>query len=1350
MQKKMKRFTKRWLARLLCGALLCGTLPGASLLPGLTAGAADGFHTTLDRLSGLNGTWRETDTGLYSEGGGDNFALSQTQAADFVLQTEATFHQRGGAASLVFFSGDQPGQKAYCANVDLNYKNARIFRFGYSGGDLGQRSLPDSMQDQDSYTLRVEAVGETVNYFVDDLLIVSERVANRPAGGRLGLLTFDSKVTYQNVTHQTLDGVDLPALTGLELTGIALKSAFDRGCYTYRASLPYDQSQVSLTPKVPAGVTLSVTAADASGAAVPVSEKDGVYTLPVGEKDMDILIRAAKGRTALTYVIKGEVAQDPDAMYREPYRPQLHFSPYKNWMNDPNGLVYDPSNQTYHMYYQYNPHGLDIGNQVWAHAESADLINWTQVDDMSIIQDDGLGDIFSGSAVVDENNTSGLFTDNQPGESNLVALFTHDGGDTSKGHEKQSLAYSKDHGHTWIKPSLEREGFQNPVIPNEGNKYSSAFRDPKVFWYDDRWMLVVAGGDARIFTSNDLIHWDFAGDLNMHSECPDLFPLAVDGDENNVKWVYSASGRWYTVGSFQRDTVVDGVQRYKFVKETGEIPYNGGPRVYATQSYYNDGSGQNRRMLVSWLQDHSAAQLADAGKTWNGVQTIPYVTTLRTVNGQPRLFSYPVEELENNRTESLFSVKDKRIEADDENLLAGYGAEKCDIEAVFTPGTATEFGFKLRKGAGEETVVKYDGTANRFILDQSRSGKVYTGVYSQDMTPMADGKIKMRIVVDTSVIETFGNEGQAANADLFFPDPSSIGMELFTNGSLTVDSLDIYGMQSIWHEEKAQEPGIRISGPEAKCTAGESLTLDAVILPAPDGKAVAWQAEDNGVLVARPQGKYAVALTALRPGTCTVTASLEGMGEASIQVTVLADAFRTNLTDWNYLNGRWYKGENGLHTDGAGGGDAFALSGKSVQVIEGYEADALPPANGGCPALIFGVTHPASPTSGTWFGANVDTFGNKATAKLFQNTQGGERWNIMKEVPKTETYRLKVTVDRDKTITYYVNDTLVGQRKAEDYTGGYLGLLTWNGGAVFNNVLLAGEPMPPEEEPSVILDKTQLTLPVGETGQLTPAVLVPAGDAVAWSTDNDQVASVNQNGLVTAQGSGKAAITATTSKGAAAVCQVEVYRPGDLNGDDTVTIQDVMEACKVLARKSAGTEPTPGELLRGDLDGDDTVTINDVMELCKILARQSAGDSARPTYAGLAARMTSLESLAQAALAGETCGESSAYNKKSRYDAENDRYVDWDMNWDEGLDAPRSSDGGYIIADLKGPGAVVRIWSADPRQGHVKIFIDGARVPELDIPFIDLFGGGPAPFNLSALCYEAGRGKNCYVPIPYQ
>ena len=176
---------------------------------------------------------------------------------------------------------------------------------------------------------------------------------------------------------------------------------------------------------------------------------------------------------------KVEVERDPRSVYHEPFRSQYHFSPFINWLNDPNGLVYDPSDKSYHLFFQYNPFGLNIANQVWAHAVSYDLVHWQELG--VAIDQDHLGAVFSGSAVVDENNTTGFFTNNAKGESKLVALFTADGGDTTYGVEKQCIAYSKDHGVTWIRPKLDTHGFENPIIPNENNQYGRDFRDPKVF-----------------------------------------------------------------------------------------------------------------------------------------------------------------------------------------------------------------------------------------------------------------------------------------------------------------------------------------------------------------------------------------------------------------------------------------------------------------------------------------------------------------------------------------------------------------------------------------------------------------------------------------------------------------------------------------------------------------------------------------------------------------------------------------------------------------------------------------------------------------------------------------------------
>ncbi|HTG68533.1 MAG TPA: glycoside hydrolase family 32 protein, partial [Candidatus Udaeobacter sp.] len=212
--------------------------------------------------------------------------------------------------------------------------------------------------------------------------------------------------------------------------------------------------------------------------------------------------------------------------YNEPYRPQFHFTPVQNWMNDPNGLVYFEGE--YHLFYQYNPYGNTWGNMSWGHAVSKDLVHWNHLP--VALEPDRLGMIFSGTAVVDEHNTSGFFKGKSGG---MVAIYTS-AGET----QQQSIAYSADNGRTWMK----YEG--NPVLPNPGIK---DFRDPKVFWHDktQRWIMAISAGDKVLFyASSDLKAWTYlsefgakAGDHSGVWEVPELFELPVDGDPSHTKWI---------------------------------------------------------------------------------------------------------------------------------------------------------------------------------------------------------------------------------------------------------------------------------------------------------------------------------------------------------------------------------------------------------------------------------------------------------------------------------------------------------------------------------------------------------------------------------------------------------------------------------------------------------------------------------------------------------------------------------------------------------------------------------------------------------------------------------------------
>jgi len=209
--------------------------------------------------------------------------------------------------------------------------------------------------------------------------------------------------------------------------------------------------------------------------------------------------------------------------YKEPYRPQFHFTPEKNWMNNPNGMVY--FNGKYHLFYQYHPYGNTWGPMHWGHAVSTDLMHWETLP--VALYPDEHGAIFSGSAVVDWNNTTGFFGDS-PG---LVAIYTSVDmyPDSDRPRQRQSLAYSTDEGTTWIK----YEG--NPVL---SNVEMTDYRDPKVFWHDEtsQWVMVLATGQSvTIYTSADLKKWEFASDFGSKAgshdgvwECPDLFRLPVD------------------------------------------------------------------------------------------------------------------------------------------------------------------------------------------------------------------------------------------------------------------------------------------------------------------------------------------------------------------------------------------------------------------------------------------------------------------------------------------------------------------------------------------------------------------------------------------------------------------------------------------------------------------------------------------------------------------------------------------------------------------------------------------------------------------------------------------------------
>lgn len=605
----------------------------------------------------------------------------------------------------------------------------------------------------------------------------------------------------ENVTENNNILPKLPQLTDLQLIGARMDVPFSPNERSYFAEVDYTVSTISVKADAQEGVTLKCNGAKLRNGeqSAPIPIRTGANTITIEAESQGVT-----AKTVIT-VIKN---MKPELLYNEEMRPQFHFTPYMFSLNDPNGLIYNPVTKQYHMYFQCDrpfrtEYAVDGNAKSWGHAVSYDLVNWEELP-LAIMPDDN-GTIWSGSAVIDVNNTSGFFDDSTPPGARMVALYTYYGATKStNGLCSVGIAYSKDNGTTWIKP------FTDPIIPNTNNMYQPGMRDPKVYWFEDEsyemggiWMMVVAGGRAQIFTSPDLIHWTRDRqlvDINrkpLDSECPDLFPLPVDGDENNIKWVYSGGGTFYIIGDVVRKD--DG--KLDFIAQTDKIyPVNGVselwpgsglyPEMYASQTFFNDPKG--RKIEISWMRDLVSLE----GKNWYSVESLALELKLVTVNGEIKLFKYPVEELTTLRSaRPIFQAQNVNIAPDTENILKDLNETLYDIEATFVPGTAEEFGFLLRVKGSRYIKVAYDAKNNTLITDKNGISSLISGKYATKMQPMPDGRVKMRIIVDSSVIDVFGNGGEVFHNGLTYASAANTGMKLYaTGGDVLVDDLKIYSM----------------------------------------------------------------------------------------------------------------------------------------------------------------------------------------------------------------------------------------------------------------------------------------------------------------------------------------------------------------------------------------------------------------------------------------------------------------------------------------------------------------------------------------------------------------------------
>jgi fructan beta-fructosidase len=481
--------------------------------------------------------------------------------------------------------------------------------------------------------------------------------------------------------------------------------------------------------------------------------------------------------------------------YDQPHRPQFHFSPVTNWMNDPNGLVYHSGE--FHLFYQFNPFGDRWGHMSWGHAVSPDLVHWKHLP-VALLEEDGIM-IFSGSAVVDSANSSGLGTTEKPP---LIAIYT--------GHtenlQTQNLAFSTDRGRTWQKYR------GNPVL-DIGKK---DFRDPKVFRHipTGRWIMAVALPVERkvaFYGSFDLINWERlgefgpAGEVSGIWECPDLFELPIAKSPGEKRWVLivnlnpgavaGGSGTQYFTGDFDGAT---------FRADPAPAPQwaDYGRDFYAAVSWSDVPNSDGRRLWIGWMSNWEYADKIPTSP-WRGAMSVPRSLSLEKRPGGLALIQTPVRELSRLRTEVLTTGNIGLPEANRMLRERKVEGDLLEIEAEFRGGTARDFGLSVRAGQDQRTKAGYDVRRAEVYIDRRSSGNVsfhpaFPGRHAAPL--LADGgKIRLHLLVDRSSVELFANGGERVLTELIFPDPESHAVHFYeSGGKATLLSLRIWKLASIW------------------------------------------------------------------------------------------------------------------------------------------------------------------------------------------------------------------------------------------------------------------------------------------------------------------------------------------------------------------------------------------------------------------------------------------------------------------------------------------------------------------------------------------------------------------------
>lgn len=456
----------------------------------------------------------------------------------------------------------------------------------------------------------------------------------------------------------------------------------------------------------------------------------------------------------------------------ESYRPQFHFSPEKNWMNDPNGLVYYDGE--YHLFYQHNPKGNEMGYTHWGHAISKDLVRWEYLP-IALTPDNNSEEkeyatAWSGSGLVDHDNSCGFQKDSV--KTILLFYTSYQCG--------QRLAYSTDKGRTWNKYE------KNPIIPFDETDDA---RDPKVFWHEASKKFVMVlyrkpNGDESqkgisFYTSSNLTDWEYKSHIPGFYECPDLVELAINRRQDDKKWVLFNGDGSYLIGTF------DGAN---FTTESAKQKSDLGENYYAPQTWSNIPENDGRTIQLAWMKGGEFPDMP-----FNGQMSFPCELSLEKFKDGISLVRTPVKEIESLHLKQMTWVQKNIIPGLSKNLVSKIKGDCLHIKGTFDIKTSDNFGFLL-----------HNDKANQGIdVGFSSKNNILTCNGKQTNVEPIGGKLQLEILLDRSSIEVFVNGGRVVLSSCIAPLKDAENLVLYTSGGeLLVENLDIFTMKSIWETEK--------------------------------------------------------------------------------------------------------------------------------------------------------------------------------------------------------------------------------------------------------------------------------------------------------------------------------------------------------------------------------------------------------------------------------------------------------------------------------------------------------------------------------------------------------------------